>query len=481
MWSKVRRTEGWFYAAAVSLVLGFWLAHVVSLRLLITYDGLGYIDLSDVLGSSRFPADWNVTRTPLFPLSLKIAFLMFGRQALTAILVPALYALGGTLLLGASVKRLAGPLAAAVVILAVSAFPTLVAYEHCVLTETGSLFFISLALYTLLWTPRRLWHRTAALALALAAAYYWRQNILSLAPVIALVHVLTAGNEFQQAPRGAWWNRILSAWPLAANGFVVLFVPLLLTAFWAPYLHSSELRDTTLKQGMLRQALLPPEHPLVGKYRDDYYLAIRASLYHGNFISGMRWNLMSELGDKIWGNSPPKQVPRLFLDLIAQNPGRYINAFDRTMAFYAGMNGVESDNRIYRDTVLSGAFAGAGISSGPEPLRSLIAHDFEQRTTPSLVMRFIRGLIPIYEPLLIFANIVTALGLVFAVAQRDWRLMAFCAIPCVYALGYAVMLVSLDRFVVPVYPLSLANLVLLPIAVHRRWPGQRASGNVRRP
>src|SRR5215471_11770077 len=99
MWNRLQQVEAWIYRLAVAFVLLFWLAHVVLLPIEITYDGLGYIDLADVFGSSRFPADWNQTRTPLFPVSLKIAFALFGRHAITAILVPAGYGLGGLLLL----------------------------------------------------------------------------------------------------------------------------------------------------------------------------------------------------------------------------------------------------------------------------------------------------------------------------------------------------------------------------------------------
>ncbi|MCX6631402.1 MAG: glycosyltransferase family 39 protein [Candidatus Solibacter sp.] len=473
MWNRVQRSEKWIYRSAIAFVLVFWVAHVVSLPVEITYDGLGYIDLSDVLGSPRFPADWNQSRTPLLPLSLKIAFLVFGRQAISAILVPALYALAGILLLGASVKRVGGRLAAAGTLVLVSVFPTLVAYQHSVLTESGSFFFVSLTLYILLSPSKRPWLRTAALALALGAGFYWRQNVLTLAPVAALLLGFGMWREFRTPFREFLRTHhpaeLLPLWPLAAHMLAVVLVSALLTMPWSPYLQTAALRDVSLQQGVLRQSLLPPEHPFVGPYRDDYYRAIRSSIYHRNYLSGMRWDLMSELAGKIWARPVPKPMPQFFLELVKQNPGRYLNGLGRTLLFYAGVNGVESDNRSFRDEILSETLQGSKISVGPEPLRSRIQHDFEQRTTSSLIMRFVRGMIFVYEPLLILASILTVLGLATAILLRDVRLLAFCAIPCAYALSYAVILVSLDRFMVPVYPLSLANAILVPLALYRRF------------
>ena len=111
---------------------------------------------------------------------------------------------------------------------------------------------------------------------------------------------------------------------------------------------------------------------------------------------------------------------------MRQNPGRYLNAFDRTLAFYAGMNGAESDNRIYRDEVLSETLPGSKIRLGPEPLRSHILHDFEQRTTCTWVMILVRGFIPIYESLLIAAGFITVFGLVFAIIEHDLGLLVCC-------------------------------------------------------
>jgi len=473
MFNKLRSSETLIYRAATAFVVLFWLAHVVLLPVVITYDSFGYIDMAEVLGSSRFPRDWIGIRVPLFPLSLKFAFWIFGRHAITAILVPAGYTLAGILLLGASVKRVAGKFAAAGAMVLISLSPTLISYQHSVLTETGTFFFLSLTLYLLLWTPKRFWVRTVALTLALGIGYYWRQNLLALAPVAALFHGYSRWREVAASLRDFWQRRSMAAARpallIAAQVLLVAVVPFETAKPWDRYNEApAAIRNVTLLQGMLRQALIPPEHPWVGPYKAEYYAAIRSAIYHGNFLSGLG-PPMAPLAAHIWARPTPKPVPQFFLELAIQYPGRYLNGIGRTLAFFAGFDGQVSDNRNLRGLVLSPTMLGSKISDGPEPLHSKMQRDFTQRTTPLRPIKLLRSLIPLYDPLQIAASMVTVLGLAVALWLMDFRLLAFCAIPSVYALGYAVFLVSLDRFAVPVYPLALANLLVVPLAVYRRF------------
>jgi len=480
MSSSVRDSETLIYRATIAFVLLVWTAHVVCLPIEITYDGLGYIDGADVLGSSRFPTDWYRNRVPLFPLSLKIAFWILGRTATTAIVVSSGYALAGILLLGATVKRLAGRLAGAAAMAMVSVSPTLITYGHCVLTETGSFFFISLTLYLLLWTPERLGLRTAALALALGAGYYIRQNLLTLTPVIAVLHGLTGWPRWTVSLREFWQSRRISAGKpaffAALHVLAVAVIPFALARPWTPYeFTSASFRDTTLRQGMLHQALLPPDDSFALPFREDYNNAIRLSIYKGNFLSGMRYNFLTDMADKIWSRDAPKPIPQFFLDLVVHNPGRYLSGVGRTLIFFAGAEAAESDNRIFRDLVLSESVRGSKISPGPEPLRTNIQRDFTQQAKPLAPIQLVRVLIPLYDPLQIAAGMVTVLGLAAALWLCDLRLLAFCLIPCAYALGYALFLASYDRYIVPVYPVLLANAILVPLAVYRRVAAPRGS------
>src|SRR4051794_27571251 len=178
------------YHFAILFAIAFTFAHLISLPIGITYDGFQYLDGADILGSSRFPTDWYRNRTPLYSLTLKASFFLFGHQPLAALLVSTAMGLGTVLLLGRAARLLAGEWCGALVLLLVSLFPTSVAYQHLILTETGTSFFIALLITIALQQPktqRAVWLQAALFGVVLTAGYYWRQLLLDLAPLAALI------------------------------------------------------------------------------------------------------------------------------------------------------------------------------------------------------------------------------------------------------------------------------------------------------
>src|ERR1035438_2597274 len=62
------------YAVSLWLSLAVCIVQVVSLPILVTFDGYWYARLAEVLGTSRFATEWDYLRTPVFPVLLKAAF-----------------------------------------------------------------------------------------------------------------------------------------------------------------------------------------------------------------------------------------------------------------------------------------------------------------------------------------------------------------------------------------------------------------------
>lgn len=135
------------YGIALWLSFGFCIAHVLALPLLVTFDGYSYAKLAEAIGTARFEQDWDYLRGPVFPLLLKASFGLFGRNALTVIALQSTLGFGGICLIGATLKRWGRPLEAAATVMVLSAFPTLVTYEHALLTEAGTFFFLALLVY----------------------------------------------------------------------------------------------------------------------------------------------------------------------------------------------------------------------------------------------------------------------------------------------------------------------------------------------
>jgi len=224
-----------------------------------------------------------------------------------------------------------------------------------------------------------------------------------------------------------------------------------------------------LRAGMIRQAVLPPEDPYVGVNGPLYMQAIRESIRNGNFYSGVTWDRLSAISPTVFARPLPGGAPQFFLRTVRRYPGRYLNGFARTMLFFSGLDGVESDNKAFREEVLSLTVNGSKIGDGPQPLQSQIKNQFRQSTTPSAVMRFLRLISPVYDRIMICATLMTVVGLIMAVAIRRFDLFLFCALPLAYMLSFAVALVSIDRFMVPIYPAMLASFAVVPTLLWSTW------------
>jgi len=457
------------------LSLLFWIAHVLSLPIAISYDGYIYLDLADVIGSARFPQDWHPGRTPLYPLALKAAFAVLGKGPLAAIAVSSLFGLGATMLLTFATRRLVGPLWAALVLIILTFYPTFVAFQHFVLTETGTAFFLALLLYLLLWLPHSAgaaWAKTAGLVATLAVGYYWRPAILSTAPFVAILHgiglyrVQLSGKEAYQ-PLG-WASKGRIAF-LGAHLLLVAVVPSLLAKPWAKFGKDTAMMDVTLRQGIIRQALLPPEHPYVGQHRQAYERAIQESYASGNLYSGLRADLHGAMCDRIFPGVSPLSPRQLFFELIRTYPLRYLAGVSRTMALYAGAMALQSENRISREMILSPGWRGAKLGDGPPRIMAKIKEDFQQQTSDGFVLHLLHWLAPIYDAYTIYASLAVFVGLLVGLWLREAPIITLALVPLSFVLPAALVLASIDRYAFPAYPAAFVGGVTVPVLLYRHF------------
>src|SRR5690349_21173795 len=190
---KYRNPE-FHYRVATMIVVSLTFIYALCFPLVVSPDGMEYTRLAYVLFSHDFVSEWNFYRTPLFPLSLRAAFFLGGQQPESALLVTTLLGLVGTLLLGATVRRIATGTSGAITLLILAVYPVLIGYEHSLLSETGTFFFLALLLFLFTWfvtsPSSKGWSYAFAICLVLAAGYYWRPTIIYLSPVMAVLCVL---------------------------------------------------------------------------------------------------------------------------------------------------------------------------------------------------------------------------------------------------------------------------------------------------
>jgi hypothetical protein len=464
------------YAAAIFVTIGFSFLHLISLPIGITYDGFTYIDLADVLGSARFPADWYPTRTPLYPLALKLSFWLLGTQPLAAMLVLTILGAATVLLLGRVARLVAGEWCGVIVLLLLTFYPTFVAYEHLALTEVGTSFFLALMVTVALWkiqTEADVWKQAAAFCLVFAAGYYWRQLLLQLAIVGVVLWATRAWTIFRR--RKTNFPLILARF--IAGVVLIVVIPTAVSHLWDPYIGRAGLTVTTLRQGIVRQALLAPDDPIVGANKEMYVTAVRESRFNGNFFSGTRNDLFAPLMDQLFRSQPPGQTKHIFLHGIRSHPKRYVAGVLRTLALFSGAKAKVNENRIFREHIISPTWTGSKIGEGPPRIEAKIKGEFRQLTTTSAVARLLWALCAVYDPLLILVNVVTAIGFIVALCLRNFPAVAISIFPLAYIGLYAVILASIDRFALPIYPLTFADAVMLPPLLWRSWSNVRSSAD----
>ena len=464
------------YRCSLAFCGAFTLLHAVSLPVLVTYDGHLYVDLADVLGSSRFPGDWDFLRTPLYPLGLKLAFWLLGKQPLSVIALGSLLGFLGIWSVGAAVKELGYPRAAAVGVVTGTLYPALVAYQHSLLTETGTFCFIALIIRAIVWRPEhRSWLvRTTVLAVLLAGGFYFRPTLLYLAPVAGALLVFFT--FFDQAQlRGSW--RALERPIVVRAGLqlgIVVVVPFILAAPWNSAMSRTTRAADILLFGLIKQAAIPPGDPALGQAGATYQKAIQDSTVNGRLdVGGIRNSAQFD----IQAAMPPDQVRgagALFGRMVLEHPVRYVKGVFRSTLLYSGLPALESENALFTDKVLREP--GSKIFPGPPRLEEPIRKQFSQITGVPVIGLLLRFIQPLYEILVFVGFVLMAAAVVVGVLRKDFPLLAFGGITGAFLAMHALLLLSLDRYAFPAYPVLLVSLPFVALRIFNR--GARTEGSI---
>jgi len=334
-------------AAALAVAAGLTLYFTATLGLIISPDGQTYLHQAEILFTPAFYTDWVywTIRTPLYPLLLKTAFALFGTNAYAAMSVQVLLGFLGGVLLAFLAHRFAGPVTAAIVLLLTALNPLLITYQHAILTEAGSFFFLAALLMALPREPRKKFRRHVALAAAIgAAAYYYRPAFLFIGFLFGFLVFLAA--VLTRDPSTPWRTTLFRA----ITAFLVIgLVPMLASRPWV-YLGerakagafgepAGEESSTTqvVSAYLVKQAVLPRDAPELGAHATAYSETLDATVAeHGGLPPhGLRWRDAKPLR--------PLDTEAEGLTLLAQSalryPLRYTAAVARNMGLFLGLTG----------------------------------------------------------------------------------------------------------------------------------------------
>lgn len=444
------------YRVSWALALGICICHVLSLTLVINFDGDWYVNLADMLGTNRFPAQWDFLRGPLFPAFLKLVFWLFGRQALAVIGLQVCLAGAGIYLLASRLRTINRPIQASVCVLLLSAYPTLIAYEHALLTEVGTFFFLSLLVYALTDRNQNILRGAFCVAIVIAAGYYFRSSLLYLAPLAGIIYVLPIVRSMWTERRDG--DRLLRHALVAF--LTITAVPFLLAYPWQRNpLVSTRTGQAVLLFGLVKSSVLPPDDPILDSATSAIYRkAIEDSRSHGRFPAnglqnGWEWSVIGPIYND--GSS----ASSIFIRIVRTHPVRYFRGVARNILLLSGFSGFHYDNALLRTSVLS--HGGGKIDRGP-PWFPPLGEEFRRDETTSFTARALEIASPFYDWLVLFGFVATLIAFVVGVWRLDGTVLAFTAIPLAFMLLHACLLMSQDRMALPTYPLFLTNLIMLP-------------------
>jgi len=254
---------------------------------------------------------------------------------------------------------------------------------------------------------------------------------------------------------------------------LVAIMPFLFSKAWL-YTDNAKMRDVMFRQGVIRQALISPDDPLLEPFEEDYRRAVGESKKAGNFYSGVRSDLLGPLKCELFSQSSvvSKSSAEFFVESVLKNPLRYLKAVGRCFALYGGAKALENEIHFLRYAVLSVPHIGLRIQ-GDDELATRIRKEFGQPSRESLLAAGLNRLIPAYDQLVIVGSAITLLGLVLGLCLRNVEMTIVCVMPLVFVVLPAIILASIDRYAFPTYPVTLANTLIVPILcwreITKRW------------
>ncbi len=155
----------------------------------------------------------------------------------------------------------------------------------------------------------------------------------------------------------------------------------------------------------------------------------------------------------------PRPAISLLFEVVETNPRGYLRGLARNALILGGLAGWESDSAGFRAAVLAGS--GSVVRPGP-PGTTPLGERFRQTTRSHLLARGLHFVAPVFDVLVFLGVIASLLLLPLGVYRRDPAILAFTLLPLAFLALHALVLSSQDRMAVPVWPVMLANLVLLP-------------------
>ncbi len=199
---KLPKTTRGQFMLILSIAAAARLLGVLTLPLIITNDGSGYLAWGQQLAHGTWP-DFPTTRTPGYALFLAAAFRTIGENAHAVLIAQAILGIATSLLAFHTARTIAGSRAGLTAGVVIALEPWLFLFEHYALAETLTLFLVMLsAAAAVSVRQHRLILHAFVAGLAISAAVLARPAMQAWLPFVFLACALGAPN-LKRSPRPA--------------------------------------------------------------------------------------------------------------------------------------------------------------------------------------------------------------------------------------------------------------------------------------
>jgi 4-amino-4-deoxy-L-arabinose transferase-like glycosyltransferase len=402
--------------------------------------------------TERFADEWYMARTPGYPLLLRGAFELLGMNTEVVELLNAVFLAGAVHIVVFLSLKFFGVGSAVVVSILGSFHPFLIGLSHNVLTEIGTAFFLTLILLAVVHsvTSKDSFgaRHVVLLAGSIAVGYYFRQTLLYLLiPALFSLWVCRFRRP-DSLPR------------LLVGSIAVVLALMVFISPWKNFGEDSQFKDVVLIYGLVKQWVIPPESPLVAPVRDVYSSGIEDAFSSGlRRVSGVPAPAVKEVATSLKKN--PAADP---LEIILQNPLRYLKGVVRSFLYFSGLPGMESQNYLWSSIALT---RGSTKVTGKHPEYSA---KFTSLTPPAALSQMLFSLVRFYIYLIPLAVMASAFLWLRAVLQRDGPLLSITSFSLFFLAIHSATCFTVDRYVLPVHLLLLCALSVALVAFfHTLW------------
>ena len=462
------------FLASLGLFILITLWHVLALPVALSYDSRIYLLMADALFTPGFPGNFmpNI-RTPGVAALFRLGFELFGRQPLGIVAINTLVASAGVLTLAFTVRRVAGNLGAAAALLLLAFCPLLISYEHFALSEAGTFAYLALITALLCWHPntrRRIWLKALGLALLLAAGYQHRPPLVELAPLVAILFACW------HWPQKGMHQRRRAFILLALQLVLIVVLPQLSVRAYAPYVDNAAMTNMSIRQGIVRQAVVPPGDPRLGEDNEAYSAVLEKTAAMTGLMSGIpivdigRFTGHMFQAPGVMFRNEDAATLKTLLNFALAYPERTAAGMGRTYLLFMGLKGNQTTNLNSQLVVLASIDRGHNeVGEGPPLDNEAIVHNFEQKAGPTPFSRLLWALVRPYRDLQLVAAFVLVFAFFAGLVLRHLPLVTLTAMPLAFWAMHAVIMASEDRYGFPAMPISLVVLCALPGLLYRVW------------